>query len=109
MKKVNDHTHVADTGYPCPSCGHHLDAASHPSGEAPGPGDFSICSECVSILCFEDPMPKTRIATDEDLGRLDPRDREAMLKIQKTFREIKERDKADKAASSIFMKHFGGE
>ena len=37
----------------CPTCGHVIDAASDPTGEAtPEPGDFTVCLYCQDLFKF---------------------------------------------------------
>lgn len=103
MKKMNQYTHKADKGYPCPKCGKYLDAATHESGAEPGPGDFSICAECSSLLRFEEPMPKTRLATDADWAELDEDDRASIKEMQAKREEFLEATRP----VDLFMKHFG--
>jgi hypothetical protein len=41
----------------CPYCGHKLNAAGLPSGDAaPAPGDYSVCIACAGVLIFGDDL-----------------------------------------------------
>jgi len=105
MEKVDEHMHRAAEGFPCPSCGSVLDAASGPNGAVPRPGDFSICAYCGVTLRFEDPLPQTRLATDEDLAELDDEGRKGMEQARSLVEDMR----AVRAIKDTFMKHFGTE
>lgn len=46
-------THIMPSQH-CPSCGHHMDATTDPSGNAhsPQPGDVSLCFYCGDLSWF---------------------------------------------------------
>ncbi len=56
----------------CPACGHQLDGACDPIGDArPKPDDISVCIECASVLAYNADLT-LRIASDDDLRALPP-------------------------------------
>lgn len=59
----------------CPECGYQLDGASTLLGDArpPGPGDFSVCIECMAVLRFDEMLQlrTTSLAERGDAGDLE--------------------------------------
>ena len=52
----------------CPQCNRHLKWASGvQNSSCPDPGDNTICSDCASILTFEDTRLGVRFATPEEI------------------------------------------
>lgn len=66
----------------CPSCGHRLDAASHPRDEnvRPRPGDLSVCIQCAELLRFTEGMAVVRLSAQE-LAALEQEDPEAVAEL----------------------------
>ena len=64
-------THVPDAE--CPSCHHHLDACTDPTGEyTPRPGDGTLCLYCGVVLIFDEQLIPSRVATAEEIAQCDP-------------------------------------
>lgn len=55
----------------CPVCHHKLDAASNAGPDddtPPGPGDFTVCINCASVLVFSDDMTLRRPEAEDMIG-----------------------------------------
>lgn len=66
----------------CPNCDKHLDrstGAGH--GQAPKPGDLSICYYCAVLSVFTDELGLRRVTLEEWVD-LPPRERTLVLNIQ---------------------------
>ncbi len=56
----------------CPSCGFMLNAADGVNhGEAPMPGDITICINCTELLEFSDDMSLVKLSDDKKKGLSD--------------------------------------
>ena|SRR5882757_3092338 len=83
----------------CPHCGTMLDAASYMGGvgvdasgnvnddNRPGPGAFSICMECATILRFEKGM-RLSIPEDADIADAPVEFLEILQGVQETVRRM---------------------
>lgn len=73
----------------CPSCGYHLDAASHTTDAdtRPTPGDYSVCINCGELLRFTEAMTVERLSGRE-LDDLETQEPEVYAELWKASRTI---------------------
>lgn len=67
QSKLTDFRHPETN---CPSCKHHIDAASGTGNEGPKDGDISICFYCGEILKFRGENITLDLITEEELLEL---------------------------------------
>jgi hypothetical protein len=91
-----------DKGFPCPDCGHYLDAATGEEGAKPKTGDFSICINCATVMRFTTP-PEMEKVTEAELNALPAEDAAGIAEARKSILEIV----SAKNVGDLFMKHFG--
>jgi hypothetical protein len=84
----------------CLSCGSPNDAASHPKGKRPRPGNISVCLACGHIAAFDDNL-KLRPLTDQEM--IDVAGHPNLLRIQKLafhVRHEKERQEKERLTTN---------